>query len=347
MVRWITFGFVAFTVGFLVLGCQTITRRQASISEPLLRRYSGNSILPIMEVDGLYENYKFKLWYSSERIASGGIKSDIEYAESVDGVNFVEYPGNPVLIKGSDWESGLIGRPSVLKVNETYYMFYEGRSCAESLRLGGQIGLATSNDGIHWIKSAHNPVLRKGSIGEWDEQIFNNSVFYDSISGIWYMIYEGKATLQRFSDFRLGLATSVDGVHWVKYSGNPIIPPGPPGSWDVQAQCAPYLTKRGNFFYLIYVGRPGEDPITYIGVARSRDAIHWEKTPQNPILKPEAEWEKISLSDPAVIEVHGKTYLYYYGGDQQTIGATGVAISPWSLKRLMAIFFTERPLKLR
>ncbi|MHC4757376.1 MAG: glycoside hydrolase family protein [Planctomycetota bacterium] len=110
--------------------------------------------------------------------------------------SFKPYKGNPVVTMGekSTWDAGALGSMTVLKVEETFHMYYESwgvRSEAdwdaaeyESL----QIGHATSKDGIHWIKDSANPVLPKGAEGQWDRTgTWDPFVIYeDGIFKMWY-----------------------------------------------------------------------------------------------------------------------------------------------------------------
>src|SRR5574342_523306 len=76
-----------------------------------------------------------------------------------------KYEGNPVLVQSEYWESGFgVFAPRVLKIDNLYKMWYTG--------LGDNrlIGLATSEDGIHWTKSPANPVLRTGQSSDFDSQ---------------------------------------------------------------------------------------------------------------------------------------------------------------------------------
>ena len=63
-------------------------------------------------------------------------------AFSKDLLSWTRYPGNPILSSGSQgsWESRAIWFPEILKVNENYYLWYEGYDGKCS-----QVGLAISS----------------------------------------------------------------------------------------------------------------------------------------------------------------------------------------------------------
>jgi len=83
------------------------------------------------------------------------------------------------------------------------------------------IGLATSVDGIHWEKYP-TPVLQ-GTSG-WEYQIVPSSVI--KVNGTYFLYYYGR----NLPNYNIGLATSTDGIDWVKYADNPIVTPGE--SWE-------------------------------------------------------------------------------------------------------------------
>ncbi|MHC4281211.1 MAG: hypothetical protein ACYSUJ_13820, partial [Planctomycetota bacterium] len=86
------------------------------------------------------------------------------------------YKDNPVITMGKEgsWDAGALGSMTVLKVGDTYHMYYESwgirseKTWAAEDYSSLQIGHATSKDGIHWTKDPRNPVIPKGKEGEWD-----------------------------------------------------------------------------------------------------------------------------------------------------------------------------------
>ena len=66
---------------------------------------------------------------------------------------------------------------------------------------------------------------------------------------------------------------------------------GKPDDWDGGKIASGNIVKHGDTFYLFYPGirehpRPGEC-VTPIGLATSKDMVHWTKHPDNPILVPD------------------------------------------------------------
>ena len=95
------------------------------------------------------------MWY-----ACTGARRSIGLATSKDGVHWTKHPGNPVLEPTEAWEDGYLSPTSVLQVNGKFYLYYWGPSHVFPDRVTGKlprpkmkyIGLATSDDGIHWTR---------------------------------------------------------------------------------------------------------------------------------------------------------------------------------------------------
>ncbi|NOX60689.1 MAG: hypothetical protein GXP42_01875 [Chloroflexi bacterium] len=102
----------------------------------------------------------FKMWYTGR--TNDGRRS-IGYATSDDGVHWTKDTAhNPVLSpEDGQWDEGSIGNHAVL-YDGKYKMWYSSN---------GQIGYATSPDGVAWTKSENNPVLTPGDPGQGGEPV--------------------------------------------------------------------------------------------------------------------------------------------------------------------------------
>lgn len=86
-------------------------------------------------------------------------------------------------------------------------------------------------------------------------------------------------------------STSTDLITWKDVGVAITI--GKPGEWDDGKIASGNIVKHGDTFYLFYPGIrthgiPGECA-TPIGVATSKDMIHWTKHPDNPVLVPDGK----------------------------------------------------------
>jgi predicted GH43/DUF377 family glycosyl hydrolase len=200
----------------------------------------------------LWNGTAFLMWYGGSNPTTYE-NGAIGLATSTNGTSWVKYPGNPVLTSTpGGYDSDYIAGPYVINLNPTFEMWYTGRNVTgQTPGPFNNILLATSNDGISWIKRPY-PVLTPSPIStDWDSGgVYSPSVIYDGKNfGLWYSGLNQSALVPR-----IGFATSPDGATWTRSSNNPILVPGPPGSWDGAGveQSSP-VAANGNFF-LYYDG---------------------------------------------------------------------------------------------
>ena len=135
------------------------------------------------------------------------------------------------------WDERLVTGPTVVRGPDgVWRLYYSGAGKKEG------VGLLTSKDGQHWIPYAGNPVLEPQS-GAWDEQILEQAVAY--IGDRYWLWYSGyKNPLGPTTPISIGVATSQDGIHWTKFETNPVITPGPRGSWNDLRVLAPDVIEE-------------------------------------------------------------------------------------------------------
>jgi len=124
----------------------------------------------------------------------------------------------PILIAGEplEWDSLSITPGSVVDVNGRMRLYYSGFAANQEIG----IGYAESTDGITWVKHG-DPVLPGGGFGDWDEIVY--APFVQIRDGVWEMYYHGDPFSSReTNDIGLGLATSTDGITWVR-PGKPFL----------------------------------------------------------------------------------------------------------------------------
>lgn len=134
----------------------------------------------------LPEQDKWRMWYLScteWRMKNGKPEHryHIKYAESDDGV-FWERNGH-VAIDFEDQEEYAISRPSVIKENKIWKMWYSYRGTRY------RIGYAESEDGKNWIRLDHLSGLDVSASG-WDSDMVEYPFVFDH-AGERYMLYNG------------------------------------------------------------------------------------------------------------------------------------------------------------
>jgi hypothetical protein len=202
------------------------------------------------------------------------------YATSVDGIHWTTYPSNPILPLGPlPWDSYDAGHGFVMFTDSTYRMWYLGGDPSTTFRLG----LARSPDGITWTKYAQNPIIDKGASGAWDEAgPAMPSVVGPDSSGAYTMWFGGKNSGPLV---QIGMATAPNESVWTKSPANPVLSPGPSGSWEPGVVHYPRVIKRDSLYEMWYAGAASTGGPWQIGYATSADGIHWTKYAHNPVVR--------------------------------------------------------------
>jgi predicted GH43/DUF377 family glycosyl hydrolase len=251
----------------------------------------------------IFENNVYKMYYFG--ISSSAVKY-ILYAESNDGIYWNHPIPNPIIYPGPSgaWDSWAVHPGAVFKDDDNLYkMYYYGYSDQNDK---WNIGLATSVDGINWQKYPQ-PILY-GTSG-WEYQIGSSSIVKKA--GVYYLYYFGRTA----PNYRIGLATSTDGVHFTKYSGNPILTNTM--NWENSGVIYPAVTYENSGFHMIYTNSTGSG----FGFANSTDGYNWVKENNNPFFTTQNtsnNWAVEKIAFPFWLRLNNETRIYYSGIAQNT-----------------------------
>jgi predicted GH43/DUF377 family glycosyl hydrolase len=175
-----------------------------------------------------------------------------------------------------------------------------------------------------WSKdNTNNPLLTKSSSGWDDDDVLSPAVHLDQ-SDTYQMIYRGHDG----ATYRLGHATSSDLISWTKDSNNPVLSPGPSGSWDdthLRGGTTLFTDSDGTA-HLFYRGYNG---VRYqVGHATSSNFSTWTKDPDNPVLSPSSSgWDSANIHKLSVIRDSGKWHGIYAADDGSGVVRLGYATS--------------------
>ena len=184
---------------------------------------------------------------------------------------------NPILVPTpGTWDAGGVYPITCVIVNNMYFLYFTGTTSG-NVYADGQIGVATSNDGIHWTKFSGNPIIVRTSVS-WKGAVTNPAVCY--VGGTFYLLYSGYQSDQVTSAAML--ATSTDGLHFTDISGNPVLDDG--SSWINHHLEVSGLSYFGGYFYFYYNINFNAGVTRNIGVARSSNCINWQKDANNPVV---------------------------------------------------------------
>lgn len=161
-------------------------------------------------------------------------------------------PGN-----NSSWFNTFISSPSVILDGSVYKMWFTAPDLvfnSQPTDGKGNIGYATSNDGINWTIHP-SAVLIAGDQMNWDSaSIAEPSVV--KIGSTYHMFYSAldQSTIE---NFQVGYATSSDGINWIKSTQNPVLQIGTVNQWDRYWAAHPAVIYDGlsNKFKMWYTGR--------------------------------------------------------------------------------------------
>lgn len=172
--------------------------------------------------------------------------------------------------------------PSVLKVGDEWWMWFNGRT---DDRFTGSIGLATSKDGFHWTKQNHgDPVFEHGPPGTFDSTKVDHPAIlhFDGLFHMWYTAGD------RNSSYKIGYATSPEGLHWTrKNNARPVFGPGAPGRFDDRVVLHPAVVRDDSRLLHMWYNGVGPEKSFRVGHATSRDGVHWTRQNDgNPVLEP-------------------------------------------------------------
>lgn len=235
-------------------------------------------------------------------------RHDIGVVISNDLKNWTRYNNNPILSPGAsdEWDGGLVAHSYIIKKDNLYYMFYDG---SPEKQWQEEIGLAISDNLIHWEKYENNPVLKTSDFW-WDKDHVSRCCVF-SEGGRYYMFFAGHNGRCE----RIGLAISDDLFHWKKQGSEPVLNLGKQGDWDEFHISDPKIIKVDNTFLMFYTGYDSKKKKGRIGLALSNDLINWHKFKKNPILdvgKP-GSWD-CNEACRADIFQDGEQYYVVYSG---------------------------------
>jgi predicted GH43/DUF377 family glycosyl hydrolase len=216
----------------------------------------------VMQAKIYKEGNLFKMYFLN---LYNSAKTNVGYAESTDGINWNYVHPVPVLdVTPGAWDALAVQSGAIIKIQETYYMYYTGFSNQYNY---WHIGLATSSDGKNWIKN-NNPILLGNNM---EFNIHVDDVI--DIGGTYHMYY----SIRTNSVWYIGLATSIDGINWSRYSGNPILTKTQ--TWEGTGVYFPSIIKEGDLYKMIYMNSEQNA----FGTASSADGKIWQKNNNNPV----------------------------------------------------------------
>lgn len=245
----------------------------------------------VQEPSVLYENGAFKMWFTCGWFIEG-----MCYATSPDGLNWTRPNSVGPLINN-------VAHGFVLKIAETYY--YYGAILPASTGFGRW----HSSDGVTWVQDASN--ILPATSG-WDAGQRGN-IFVWIEGDTWHALFDA---LGADTIWRSGVASSPDGLNWTEASGNPKIELG-------SGSCGgPEVYKVSSVYYVWVQCSTSSYLPTDLYRFQSSDLDKFTRSQAWPVMARTTPDEGPSVwggqvADPSMVEVSGKTYMFYDATDTQ------------------------------
>jgi len=229
----------------------------------------------------VYDGELFHMLFKGKRNNENPIEWQIGYTTSEDGEKW-ELPEQVVL------DEGKIKSPGPILYSKRHYkMWYTADDDIYYART------THTNSVLELVRYTDSPVLKKGKAGDWDDKgIEVGSVLCEE--GEYKMWYTGKSE----NSYKIGYATSGNGINWQKYPRNPIY-----NDDTIVFEMNPTVVhdEKAKEYRMYYTAATEGSEYYPIRLAVSADGIKWEKYSNDPVLDVGKDnWEKMKLFITAV-----------------------------------------------
>jgi len=207
-------------------------------------------------------------------------------------------------------------------------LLYNGATSGTGYKIGAAFPVDASY--IYWSKSLSNPVLSPGLSGAWDDAEVKDPALV-KVAGTYHLFYAG----QDGSTYKVGKATSTDGITWTKDASNPVLTTGGASAWDEAQVSFPFVVHdldeadSSRRWKMWYAGSAAATPEKFsVGYAYSSDGVTWTKYANNPVVSPgtAGAWDDEGCISPAVYRTASNDWTLFYGGRPQTGGTSNYKI---------------------
>lgn len=242
----------------------------------------------------------YSIWNNDTRILGIGIASscDMESWKVIGNIPITQ-----------ECEKKGIGAPGAVVYNGAIHMFYQTYGSMEN----DKICHAVSYDGINFVKDESNPVFAPSKTWCCGRAIDADVVIFGGRLYLYYATRDHSIRIQK-----IGVASSpLDGNFsrntWREELFQSVLAP----EFKFEGECieAPATFVHDDTVFMFYGGSYNCTP-QQIGLATSKDAVHFDKVYSEPFLPcgKDGEWNASESGHPyAFIDHDGKIYLFYQG----------------------------------
>jgi len=238
---------------------------------------------------------------------------------------FTVYGDKPIVSKGQPgtWDDRFTDPGAVIYYNGMFHMFRNG---FRDFPAESQVGYVTSPDGYTWTKQPDEPVLKTGDVPYAKIAMYASSVIHEN--NCWALFFYTWDSNSYPSASVIGRAGECIGgpamAQWF-VDTEPILQPGAAGNWDDQQVLAPHVLKTDSGYIMYYSG-VGASGIQMIGMATSKDEVHWTKyndpattdqrfADSDPVFQPgeKGTWDAAWVHQPRVFQTTDGWVMIYRG----------------------------------
>jgi predicted GH43/DUF377 family glycosyl hydrolase len=229
--------------------------------------------------------------------------------------------------------------PLVRKFGNRWHLYYTGRDdAATGLQSFWGIGLATSDDGIHFERHSTFPIITGDQTTHfpYNTGIAGGGTIVEETSpdgSTTYRLYYTLATGTPHEDIRIdqekhcAVAHSDDGMRWTDH--RVILSPRPEVPSEDAAVAAPWVWKDKEGYRMIYCGIGTRWGFYSMSEAASNDGYVWNRGEGGDNLSlapsPENEWENQMVEYPSILE-EGEQFRLFYCGNGYGMTGIGTAL---------------------
>lgn len=225
-------------------------------------KYAGNPVFAGSETWNLggvtgcyvwYENGTYYFFYSGSETTGIEVGTrQIGLATSTDLITWTEIAAPVIPVDGTSpaWQSNQAYKSEIVKVNDTYYHFFNGQGADTK----EQVGYATASAITGPYTVAENAVLTYGAPAAWDGQSIADPCLL-LMGDTWVMYYAGaNVGITEFSNGVATTSTTNFPTGWTKATGNPYQKPSPGGA-DSYMSAKPYIVLSGGKVYQFFTAQ--------------------------------------------------------------------------------------------
>lgn len=209
-----------------------------------------------------------------------GTKDALCHASSEDGLHFERNPTNPIFAPTGPWTVGRAIDAEVFLEGDTAYLYGATRD-PEMKRQMLFVATAPVAGGFarqSWTQRCTGPILAPEL--PWETKCIEApSVIMHS--GRYFMFYAGG---YNNDPQQIGVAVSSDGLTWERLSRKPLLPNGPPGSWNHSESGHPgVFVDDDDQAWLFFQGNNDDGKTWYL----SKMKIAWDRSGMPYLIRPE------------------------------------------------------------